>query len=336
VERHLRETRGTSVTRGDDVTVTGTVIENGGLTELDPVLEMETHSSGNPVPPPEVLDPSVIHESEAYEGVLVRVENVTVVGTTPRTGWSSRTGSAMWAAGAVFVHAAPGRPVARDRRRRLARGPLQDPASRRRGHPAATGVLPDDVPAVLSLSQNLPNPFHTDTGISYTLPMESDVMLRVYGVTGRLVRTLVDGRQPAGYWTVVWDGRTTTVGGLERRLLLLTRGRREDRREDDGAYRVGPAVPVGASREPTRHVGAGGVPRLLTLLPLVALSGCSGVPLWLRLPGRPPFLRRHHSLLGAPVRRAGHRGRRWPLPRVRAMRATSGDGGTPSGSASPS
>jgi len=31
-------------------------------------------------------------------------------------------------------------------------------------------------------------------------------------------------------------------------------------------------------------VGAGGVPRLLTLLPLVALSGCSGVPLWLRLP----------------------------------------------------
>jgi len=28
----------------------------------------------------------------------------------------------------------------------------------------------------------------------------------VYSVAGRLVRTLVDGRKPAGRWSVVWDG----------------------------------------------------------------------------------------------------------------------------------
>jgi len=199
---------GLPVTRGDDVTVTGTVIENGGLTELDPVLEMETHSSGNPVPPPEVLDPSVIHESEAYEGVLVRVENVTVVGDDP-TDWLVESNGVChvgrWG-GYSYM------PLLGDQLHVTGVvGSLEDlykiqPRDDEDILPA-TGVLPDDVPAVLSLSQNLPNPFHTDTGISYTLPMESDVMLRVYGVTGRLVRTLVDGRQPAGYWTVVWDGR---------------------------------------------------------------------------------------------------------------------------------
>jgi hypothetical protein len=69
----------------------------------------------------------------------------------------------------------------------------------------ATGA-PDGLPPCVSLSQNLPNPFHGATGISYTLPHESDVALQVYSVAGRLVRTLVNGRQPAGQWTIVWDG----------------------------------------------------------------------------------------------------------------------------------
>jgi flagellar hook assembly protein FlgD len=58
----------------------------------------------------------------------------------------------------------------------------------------------------VSLSQNAPNPFVGRTGISYTLPHESNVALQIYSVAGRLVRTLVDGRQPAGRWTVAWDG----------------------------------------------------------------------------------------------------------------------------------
>jgi flagellar hook assembly protein FlgD len=38
------------------------------------------------------------------------------------------------------------------------------------------------------------------------------VTLRVYDVSGRLVRTLVDGRQPEGVATATWDGRNDGGG----------------------------------------------------------------------------------------------------------------------------
>ena len=34
--------------------------------------------------------------------------------------------------------------------------------------------------------------------------------LRIYDLSGRLVRTLVDGEQGAGLHTVVWDGRDSS------------------------------------------------------------------------------------------------------------------------------
>ena len=55
------------------------------------------------------------------------------------------------------------------------------------------------------LSQNAPNPFRDDTGISYQLPSRTHVSLRVYDVSGRLIRILTDGEQPAGFHTAVWD-----------------------------------------------------------------------------------------------------------------------------------
>jgi flagellar hook assembly protein FlgD len=44
--------------------------------------------------------------------------------------------------------------------------------------------------------------------ISYDLPVSAKVTLSIYGVTGRLLRTLVSGElQEAGTHRVVWDGR---------------------------------------------------------------------------------------------------------------------------------
>jgi len=55
------------------------------------------------------------------------------------------------------------------------------------------------------LSQNLPNPFGRRTAIRYALPQETDVALRVYTAAGRIVTTLVSGRQMPGRYSVSWD-----------------------------------------------------------------------------------------------------------------------------------
>jgi hypothetical protein len=58
-----------------------------------------------------------------------------------------------------------------------------------------------------SLAQNAPNPFASGTTIRFTLPGDERVKLRIFDVTGRLVRTLVNGPANAGVNRVVWDGR---------------------------------------------------------------------------------------------------------------------------------
>jgi parallel beta-helix repeat protein len=59
-----------------------------------------------------------------------------------------------------------------------------------------------------ALWQNYPNPFSSNTMISYQVPNEgAHVSLRVYDVMGRLVRVLVEEPQTVGVHHVVWEGR---------------------------------------------------------------------------------------------------------------------------------
>jgi hypothetical protein len=70
-----------------------------------------------------------------------------------------------------------------------------------------TGAGGDAAPARLALRQNVPNPFNPVTAIQYDVPAGgADVTIRIYDVSGRLVRTLVNGRRPAGTGSVTWDG----------------------------------------------------------------------------------------------------------------------------------
>jgi flagellar hook assembly protein FlgD len=55
------------------------------------------------------------------------------------------------------------------------------------------------------LAQISPNPFSRRTAIRYSLPKESDVALRVYNSAGRVVTTLVSGKQRRGWYAVSWD-----------------------------------------------------------------------------------------------------------------------------------
>jgi len=67
-------------------------------------------------------------------------------------------------------------------------------------------------PARFLLEQNYPNPFNPSTGISFQLPVNSHVTLKVFDVNGREVATLVDGNLAAGSHAVTFARRETTTG----------------------------------------------------------------------------------------------------------------------------
>jgi hypothetical protein len=65
------------------------------------------------------------------------------------------------------------------------------------------------VPPVAYTVQNYPNPLNPVTTIEYGVPEDGmQVTVRVFDVSGRLLRLLVDRRELAGVHTVSWDGRS--------------------------------------------------------------------------------------------------------------------------------
>jgi len=69
-----------------------------------------------------------------------------------------------------------------------------------------TGDVVPDVTA-FALVQNYPNPFNPYTVIKYEIPEPCRVRLAIFDVSGRLVRTLVDGHRGEGRYTEYWYGR---------------------------------------------------------------------------------------------------------------------------------
>ena len=65
----------------------------------------------------------------------------------------------------------------------------------------------DDMPVLSSyLRQNYPNPFNPNTRISFSIAAGSTVSLKIYDVSGRLVKTLVNKRLEAGVYNENWNG----------------------------------------------------------------------------------------------------------------------------------
>ena len=79
-------------------------------------------------------------------------------------------------------------------------------------YPVGPGIEEDlhfgrSIPIVFSLSQNYPNPFGELTIINYQLPEPIHTTLRIYDLSGRVVRTLVSENQEPGYYEVKWNLR---------------------------------------------------------------------------------------------------------------------------------
>ncbi len=68
------------------------------------------------------------------------------------------------------------------------------------------GGTSSETPAVTSLSDNFPNPFNPVTRMKFALKEKGHVRLRVYDVSGRLVRILIDEIRDVGAYEILWDG----------------------------------------------------------------------------------------------------------------------------------
>jgi hypothetical protein len=63
-----------------------------------------------------------------------------------------------------------------------------------------------------SLTQNYPNPFNPETEINFSIPENNFVTLRVYDISGRLIKTLVDDFRTAGSFKVNFNSNGIPSG----------------------------------------------------------------------------------------------------------------------------
>jgi len=68
------------------------------------------------------------------------------------------------------------------------------------------------IPDEFYLSSAYPNPFNAITKLHYGIPEASQVSICVYDVAGRVVATLFDNEQTAGYHTIMWNGLNAVTG----------------------------------------------------------------------------------------------------------------------------
>ena len=61
------------------------------------------------------------------------------------------------------------------------------------------------LPKEFALHQNYPNPFNPVTNLSYDLPGDAMVNITIYDMMGKVVTTLVNGKQSAGFKSLQWN-----------------------------------------------------------------------------------------------------------------------------------
>ncbi|MBI2429629.1 MAG: T9SS type A sorting domain-containing protein [Ignavibacteriales bacterium] len=74
-------------------------------------------------------------------------------------------------------------------------------------HTTPLSVRESGGPLRYHLYQNYPNPFNPTTTISYELPVKGNVVLRIFDMLGREIRTLIRATEEPGMKTVRWDAK---------------------------------------------------------------------------------------------------------------------------------
>lgn len=56
------------------------------------------------------------------------------------------------------------------------------------------------------LHQNFPNPFNSNTSISFEIPFSNFVILQIFDIKGEIINTLIKQKLQAGQYTITWNG----------------------------------------------------------------------------------------------------------------------------------
>ena len=99
------------------------------------------------------------------------------------------------------------------------------------GGEVADQFIKDRLPETYTLGRNYPNPFNPQTTIQFALPEAANVSLRVYDMSGRQVRELVNGVVGEGNHEVVFEAgqlpsgtylyRLETPAGIQTQVMTL-------------------------------------------------------------------------------------------------------------------
>jgi len=242
-----RDSKDTSIRRGDDLTVRGYVREQFNLTVLDTITFI-INSSGNFLPQPTKVKAGDVKTNgplaEAYESVLLKVDSVYVVNLNEDASSNSNFGEfgvledSSKTSGLRVDDLNPSRlPFTNDTSRTKGKiqlhrkdfftsiiGPLDYSFNNYKllprdsadfvGYRAITSVQMVDykVPDRFALSQNYPNPFNPLTTIYYSIPSASPVVLKVFNLLGQEIVTLVNTVQSSGTYAVTFNASALASG----------------------------------------------------------------------------------------------------------------------------
>lgn len=239
--------------RGDDVTLTGIILENYSVTSIDSLNNIKINSSNNPLPDPVELHTGDIDKKtgsdttvERWESVLIKYSNITVTNTNADGLPGPNTNNH----GEIYVNDGTG-----DARVELQDGnhnyhnlwdstlvddPLNIEVTDSSTFSEMTGILyysfsyyklvprknndfsgytpvavksyKPSLPAQYSLEQNYPNPFNPSTTITYSIPKEGMVTLKIYNILGQEVQTIVNQNMHPGTYRVNFNADRLSSG----------------------------------------------------------------------------------------------------------------------------
>jgi hypothetical protein len=230
-----------NLNRGDNVTVSGKVVEDFNVTCLDSVTAIVVNSTGNAVPDPiEVTTGSIgtkaggVVEAEQYESVLIKYTNPIITSTNADASGNFGEILVNDNSGATRVElqdgshsyhnnwepGLPGIQVDSLARFSSMTGVLYFSFSNWKLTPRkdadlvgyTTDIKDNMIPAEFALRQNYPNPFNPSTAIEFSIPKGQNVKLEIFDVLGRSVQTLINEYKEAGNYKVYFNASSLPSG----------------------------------------------------------------------------------------------------------------------------
>ena len=84
----------------------------------------------------------------------------------------------------------------------------------------ASNDVINQLPHAFNVYNNYPNPFNPVTTLRYDLPEDALVNITIYDIMGRIVRTLINSQQNAGFKSIQWNATNDAGSPLSAGLYL--------------------------------------------------------------------------------------------------------------------